>query len=77
VNHGLICAQWYGLFDGRHPVGDRLFPDCVMLVQARFKRRGSDLLERLDRGPPEQPIADEEGADVTKPLESLRNIGFQ
>src|SRR4029434_9467218 len=48
-----------------------------MLVKELFKRRGSDLLERFDSGPPEQHIADEEGADVIKPLESRRKIGFQ
>src|SRR5918996_445169 len=48
-----------------------------MLVKELFKRRGSDLLERFGSGPPAQPIADEAGADVIKPLESLRKIGFQ
>src|SRR5918996_3955952 len=48
-----------------------------MLVNELFKRRGSDLLERFDSGPPAQPIADEAGAEVIKPLESLRKIGFQ
>src|SRR5262245_61496615 len=48
-----------------------------MLVKDLFKRRGSDLLERVDRGPPEQQIADAAGADVIKPLENLRKIGFQ
>jgi hypothetical protein len=48
-----------------------------MRVKALCTRRGSDLRERLDSGPPEQHLADEEGADGITPLESLRNRGFQ
>jgi hypothetical protein len=48
-----------------------------MLMKERCEGRWPHLLERLDRRPTAQPIADESGADVIKPLSHLRAIGFQ
>src|SRR4030095_11513345 len=48
-----------------------------MLMKEFFEGRWPHLLERLDRWPAEQHIADEQGADVIKPVEDLRAIGFQ
>jgi hypothetical protein len=42
-----------------------------------FEGRWPHLLERLDRRPAAQPIADESGADVIKPWSALRELGFQ
>ena len=58
-HHGLICGQWDSFFDGRNPVCDRLCTHGVMRRQELFQGRWPHLLERLDRGPTAQQIADE------------------
>ena len=37
----------------------------------------SNFLDQLERGPVQQEVTDESGADVVKPRQYLREIGFQ
>jgi hypothetical protein len=66
--HGLLCGQWYGCFAGRHPARERRSTPGVLRMKELVAGRGPHLLERLDRRPAAQHIADEEGADVSKPV---------
>src|SRR4030095_5679171 len=75
VQHCLICGQRHSRFDGRQPVGERLFAYGVMRVKELFEGRGPDLLNRCEGGPTEQKLTDECSADIIKPLYNLRKIG--
>jgi hypothetical protein len=77
VPHGPICRPWSSVFEGRTPVCARHFPHGVLLMKERFEGRWPHLLARLDRGPTEQPIADEARAAVIQPGEALRHLGVQ
>jgi hypothetical protein len=47
-----------------------------MRVKELFEGRGPDLLTRRERGPAEQHVTDQQGADVIKPLSHLRKMAF-
>jgi hypothetical protein len=48
-----------------------------MRVQELFEGRRPDLLDRLDRGPTAQKIADEQRAEIIEPPSDWRKIGVQ